>query len=136
MEARAIHRYIGSSPRKMRLVIDLIRGMSVEKAIEVLHFQPKHASKDAEKVLRSAVSNLMNKDDASKHEPSDSPKYFRQNDTKCGINAKAPLPFSISGRSRTLPDRNKGAPDRRCRWRWKKTARCSLSATVDRRNIS
>ncbi len=71
MEARAIHRYIGSSPRKMRLVIDLIRGMSVEKAIETLHFQPKHASKDAEKTLRSAVANLMNKDDSSKHEASD-----------------------------------------------------------------
>ena len=71
MEAKAIHRYIGSSPRKMRLVIDLIRGMSVEKALEVLHFQPKHASKDAEKVLRSAIANLMNKDESSKHEPSD-----------------------------------------------------------------
>ena len=71
MEARAVHRYIGSSPRKMRLVIDLIRGMSVEKAIEVLHFSSKHASKDAEKVLRSAVANLLNKDDATRVEPSD-----------------------------------------------------------------
>ena len=69
MEARAIHRYIGSSPRKMRLVIDLIRGISVEKAIEILHFSTKHASKDAEKVLRSAVANLMNKDDAGRIEP-------------------------------------------------------------------
>jgi len=69
MEARAIHRYIGSSPRKMRLVVDLIRGISVDKAIEVLHFNPKHASKDAEKVLRSAVANLMNKDDAGRVEP-------------------------------------------------------------------
>jgi large subunit ribosomal protein L22 len=55
----------------MRLVVDLIRGVSVEKALEVLHFQPKHASKDAEKVLRSAIANLMNKDESSKHEPSD-----------------------------------------------------------------
>ena len=69
MEAKAVNRYIGSSPRKMRLVIDLIRGLSVDKAIEVLHFQPKHASKDAEKVLRSAVANLMNKDDSVKVEP-------------------------------------------------------------------
>jgi large subunit ribosomal protein L22 len=69
MEARAIHRYIGSSPRKMRLVVDLIRGISVAKAIEILHFNPKHASKDAEKVLRSAVANLMNKDDAGRVEP-------------------------------------------------------------------
>lgn len=64
MEARAIHRFIGSSPRKMRLVVDLIRGTSVEKAIEVLHFSPQHASNAAEKVLRSAVSNLMNKENA------------------------------------------------------------------------
>jgi large subunit ribosomal protein L22 len=71
MEARAIHRYIGSSPRKMRLVIDLIRGISVDKAIEVLHFNTKHASKDAEKVLRSAVANLMNKDDAGRMEPNE-----------------------------------------------------------------
>ncbi len=71
MEARAKHKYIGTSPRKMRLVIDLIRGESVDKAMEVLHFIPKHAARDAEKVLRSAVSNLFNKDEETKHEPSD-----------------------------------------------------------------
>ena len=71
MEARAVHRYIGSSPRKMRLLIDLIRGMNVEKAIEVLHFHSKHASKDAEKVLRSAVANYMNKEEGGKVEPSE-----------------------------------------------------------------
>ncbi len=69
MEAKALHRYIGLSPRKMRLVVDLIRGMSVDKAIETLHFHSKHASKDAEKVLRSAVANLMNKNDAARLEP-------------------------------------------------------------------
>jgi large subunit ribosomal protein L22 len=69
MESRAVHRFIGSSPRKMRLVIDLIRGMSVEKAIEVLHFSTKHASQDAEKVLRSAIANLMNQDDSTRVEP-------------------------------------------------------------------
>lgn len=71
MEAKAKHKYIGTSPRKMRLVIDLIRGVSVDKAIEILHFNPKHASKDAEKVLRSAVSNLFNKDQENKHEISE-----------------------------------------------------------------
>ena len=71
MEAVAINRYIGSSPRKMRLVIDLVRGVSVDKALEVLHFSPKHASKSAEKVLRSAVANLMNKEEAKRIEPSD-----------------------------------------------------------------
>jgi large subunit ribosomal protein L22 len=71
MEARAINRYIGSSPRKMRLVVDLIRGVSVERALEVLHFSSKHASKDAEKTLRSAVSNIMNRDDSTRVDPAD-----------------------------------------------------------------
>ncbi|MBI4535529.1 MAG: 50S ribosomal protein L22 [Ignavibacteriae bacterium] len=66
MEARAINRYVGTSPRKMRLVIDLIRGKTVDEALNILHFSPKHASKTAEKVLRSAVSNLQNKDDAGR----------------------------------------------------------------------
>ena len=69
MEARAVNRYINSSPRKMRIVIDLIRGLSVDKAMEILHFSTKHASQDAEKVLRSAVSNLMNTDDSTRVEP-------------------------------------------------------------------
>jgi large subunit ribosomal protein L22 len=63
MEARAINRYVGTSPRKMRLVIDLIRGKSVEDALNILHFVPKHAARTAEKVLRSAISNLQNKDE-------------------------------------------------------------------------
>jgi len=71
MEARAVNRFIGSSPRKMRLVIDLIRGESVDKALEILHFSPKHSSKDAEKTLRSAVSNLLNRDETTRVEPAD-----------------------------------------------------------------
>jgi large subunit ribosomal protein L22 len=69
MEAQAVNRYIGTSPRKMRLVIDLIRGKSVAEALHLLHFSPKHASKVAEKVLRSAVANLQNKDESGRLEP-------------------------------------------------------------------
>ncbi|MEW6509989.1 MAG: 50S ribosomal protein L22 [Bacteroidota bacterium] len=71
MEAQAINRYIGTSPRKMRLVIDLIRGKTVAEALHILHFSPKHASKTAEKVLRSAVANLQNKDETGRLEPED-----------------------------------------------------------------
>jgi large subunit ribosomal protein L22 len=71
MEARAINRYINTSPRKMRLVIDLIRGKSVDEALHILHFSPKHASKTAEKVLRSAVANLQNKDEGGRLEAED-----------------------------------------------------------------
>jgi large subunit ribosomal protein L22 len=69
LEAKAINRYINSSPRKMRLVIDLIRGRSVNEAISILHFSPKHAARVAEKVVRSAVSNLQNKDEAGRVSP-------------------------------------------------------------------
>jgi large subunit ribosomal protein L22 len=66
MEARAINRYIGTSPRKMRLVIDLIRGKGVEEALSILHFVPKHAAKTAERVLRSAISNFQNKHESGR----------------------------------------------------------------------
>ena len=68
LEARAINRYVNSSPRKMRLVIDLIRGKSVPEALSILHFMPKHASRVAERVLRSAVSNLHQKDEGNRVE--------------------------------------------------------------------
>jgi large subunit ribosomal protein L22 len=66
MESKAIARYVGSSPRKMRLVVDLVRGKSVGQALSILHFSPKHAAKDAEKAVRSAVANIMNRDDVGK----------------------------------------------------------------------
>jgi large subunit ribosomal protein L22 len=66
MEARAINRYVGTSPRKMRLVIDLIRGRNVDEALTILHFAPKHAARTAEKVLRSALANLQNKDESGR----------------------------------------------------------------------
>jgi large subunit ribosomal protein L22 len=68
MEATAIKRYIPTSPRKMRLVVDLIRGKSVEEALNILHFSPKHASKVIEMTLKSAVSNLANKSETGKIE--------------------------------------------------------------------
>lgn len=66
MEAKAINRYIGTSPRKMRLVIDLIRGKGVEEALSILHFTPKHAARTAEQVLRSVISNLQNKEESGR----------------------------------------------------------------------
>lgn len=61
MEARAVKKYIRSSPVKMRLVIDMIRGKKISEAIGILHFSPKEAARVAEQTLRSAVSNLSNK---------------------------------------------------------------------------
>jgi len=64
MEAKALRRFVRTSPRKMRLVIDLIRGKSAQQALAILKFCPKHAATDAELVLKSAIANLENKDNA------------------------------------------------------------------------
>ena len=56
-EARATQRSTRQSPYKMRLVIDEIRGKSVNDALAYLAFSKKHAAKQIEKTLRSAVAN-------------------------------------------------------------------------------
>ncbi|MDE5913574.1 MAG: 50S ribosomal protein L22, partial [Muribaculaceae bacterium] len=48
---------VPSSPRKMRLVIDMVRGMEVNRALGVLKFSNKEAAARVEKLLRSAVAN-------------------------------------------------------------------------------
>jgi large subunit ribosomal protein L22 len=71
MEAKAVAKYIRMSARKARLVADLIRGKSVNEAVNLLHFTQKRAANPVEKVLRSAVANAMNKEEASKLDPED-----------------------------------------------------------------
>ena len=56
-EAKATQRSTRQSPYKMRLVIDEIRGKTVNEALAYLAFSKKHAAKQIEKVLRSAVAN-------------------------------------------------------------------------------
>ena len=56
-EARALMRGTRQSPYKMRLVIDQIRGKDVNEALGLLRFSKKHAAKQIEKVLNSAVAN-------------------------------------------------------------------------------
>ncbi|MCI5491477.1 MAG: 50S ribosomal protein L22 [Prevotellaceae bacterium] len=57
----AILRNVPSSPRKMRYVVDLIRGMEVGRALSTLRFSKKAASADVEKLLRSAIANWEQK---------------------------------------------------------------------------
>lgn len=52
---------VPTSPRKMRLVADMIRGMEVNKALSVLKFSSKEASNRLEKLLRSAIANWEQK---------------------------------------------------------------------------
>ena len=57
---------VPTSPRKMRLVVDLIRGKEVNRALDVLKFTPKDAAKDVEKLLLSAIANWQQKNPGSR----------------------------------------------------------------------
>jgi large subunit ribosomal protein L22 len=57
-----------SSPRKMRLVVDLIRGEEVNKALDILKFTSKDAARPVEKLLMSAVANWQQKNEGSRIE--------------------------------------------------------------------
>ena len=60
MESKAIARFVSVAPRKARFVIDTIRGMRVQDALNILKFTPNGAAKVIEKVVRSAMANAEN----------------------------------------------------------------------------
>lgn len=59
-----------TSPRKMRLVADMVRGEDVNKALDMLKYSPKEASKKVEKLLLSAIANWQNKNEGVRVEDS------------------------------------------------------------------
>ena len=60
MEARAILKYARISPRKVKIVMDLIRNQDADKAMAILKFTPKSACEYLEKLLASAIANAEN----------------------------------------------------------------------------
>ena len=60
MQAKAIARTVGVTPRKARLVVDLVRGKTVTEALEILSILNKSAVTPVTKVLKSAVANATN----------------------------------------------------------------------------
>ena len=65
MKAKAITSHIRQSPRKIRVVLNEVRGREVEDALNFLHFSKAKAATQIEKTVRSAVANLMNIDSES-----------------------------------------------------------------------
>ena len=57
---RAVARYIRISSRKVKILIDLIRGKKVDEALAILMYTPKSAAPVVEKLLRSAIANAEN----------------------------------------------------------------------------
>jgi len=64
MEVAAKLRYVRVSPQKARLVADLVRGMDVERALQILSFSNKKASGIVKKVLESAIANAEHNEGA------------------------------------------------------------------------
>lgn len=67
----AVLRNCPTSPRKMRLVADSIRGMEVKKALDVLKYSSKEASRGVEKLLLSAIANWQAKNEGVRLEESE-----------------------------------------------------------------
>jgi large subunit ribosomal protein L22 len=66
----AVLRNCPTSPRKMRLVTDMISGVDVNKALDMLKFSKKEASRKVEKLLLSAIANWQSKNEGAKIEES------------------------------------------------------------------
>ena len=62
MESRASAKFVRITPRKANQVLETIRGKDVETAQRLLSFMPKNGARIAEKVLRSAVANAIDRD--------------------------------------------------------------------------
>ena len=60
MEARATPRYLRVSPRKIRLILDLVKGKTVDEALSILRFVPSPHARKVAKVIRSAAANAEN----------------------------------------------------------------------------
>ena len=58
-EARAVAKYIRIAPRKVKVVVDLIKGKGLDEAIAILRLTPKRASRVVEKVILSAAANAQ-----------------------------------------------------------------------------
>lgn len=67
MEAKAIAKTVKISPRKARLVIDLVRGKNIPEATAVLHLTPNRSTVAIEKTLKSATANAINNHNMDKN---------------------------------------------------------------------
>jgi len=71
LESKAIARWVRITPRKMRLVASLVRGKKVSDAVDALTYSLKRASTPVEKTVRSALANMMQRDEAARLDPAD-----------------------------------------------------------------
>ena len=97
---------VPTSPRKMRLVADMIRGMEVNRALGVLKFSSKEASARVEKLLRSAIANWEQKND---RKAEDGELFVTKIFVDCGTTLKRMRPAPHSRRIAQRRQRCRGA---------------------------
>ena len=93
---------VPTSPRKMRLVADLVRGVEVNRALDILRFSKKEASIRLEKLLRSAIANWEAKNQDNSHELDNGNVYVKTIMVNEGRTLKRirPCPHGRAGRIR------------------------------------
>ncbi|RMZ51699.1 50S ribosomal protein L22 [Flavobacteriaceae bacterium PRS1] len=92
-----------TSPRKMRLVADLVRGEKIEKALNILKFSPKEASRRLETLLMSAVANWQAKNEDADIE--DAELFVKEIRVDCGTMLKRLRP-APQGRAHRIRKRS------------------------------
>ena len=98
MESVTKLKYVHIAPRKMRLVADQIKGKKVEEALTILEYSLKYGAKLIEKSLKSALANLMNREDAKKINTDDI--YIKKITVDEGPTAKRWLPRAMGRATR------------------------------------
>jgi len=89
MEARAVAKFIRVSPRKARMVVDLIRGKKLEEALAILRYTPNKATEAVTKVVKSAAANAEHNYEMDKDELFISAIYVDQGPTLKRIQPRA-----------------------------------------------
>ncbi|NPV44212.1 MAG: 50S ribosomal protein L22 [Firmicutes bacterium] len=89
MEAKAVLRFARIAPRKVRIVLDLIKGKDVDEALSILRFAPKAASRVVEKLVKSAVANAENNNNMDRDSLYISKAYADQGPTLKRFRARA-----------------------------------------------
>lgn len=102
-KAQAVQRNTPTSPRKMRLVVDLVRGKNVGEAQAILQNSTKHAAKTVLQTLKSAVSNYMQKH--SDRQVNEERLYITEAFVNGGVTLKRMLPAPM-GRAYRLRKRS------------------------------
>jgi large subunit ribosomal protein L22 len=92
-----------TSPRKMRLVADLVRGINVDRALHILKYNPKEASLRLEKLLLSAIANWQTKNEGVRIE--DSNLYIKEISVDAGRQLKRIRP-APQGRAHRIRKRS------------------------------